>query len=222
MKNIVSLVVGLFITISSFAQITEGKVNYSLDFNSSDPQVQAQFAMLKGSTMAMYFSPEFSRSEMNMGMFAQITTVVDIEGKESLILMSGMMGKKATKIPTTDTEEGEDKVEVEVEVEKTKETKKIAGYKCTKYIITTEDGNLLNMWATEDLVASKEGIKFMNDKVSGFPLQFEINTQGMTMIFSATAVEKDLKAYNKKDLFIKDIPADYELIDPADWKGMGI
>ncbi len=216
MKNIVSLFIGLAITVSSFAQLTEGKITYSLDFSSPDPQMQAQFTMLKGSTMAMYFSPEFTRTEMNMGMFVQTSTVVDIKGQEATMLMSGMPGKKATKMSTKPKEEEK----AEVEVEKTKETKKIAGYKCTKFIITTEEGALLNMWVTEELVASKEGNRFLSDKITGVPLEFEIAAEGMTMTFTATAVEKTLKAYNKKDIFSMEIPSDYELINPEDWKGM--
>lgn len=219
MKKIFSLLTVLLITACSFAQINEGKVKYNLEFNSPDPAMQAQFAMLKGSTMQMYFSPEFNRVEMNMGMFVQSATIVDIKGKQSVMTMDGMMGKKATKMSTenTETEETPD-----VEVEKTTESKKVAGYKCTKYIITTEDGSVVNMWVTNELVSSKEGMQFVDDKIQGFPLEFEVAAEGMTMVFSAIEVEKGLKKYNKKDIFNMSIPEGYEVINAEDWKGMGM
>lgn len=221
MKKIIFLLTGLLLTINAFAQVTEGKIKFNLEFNSSDPQMQAQFAMLKGSTMTMYFSPEFNRTEMNMGMFVQTTTVVDVKTKETMMLMGGMMGKKATKMTADPDAAKEDTAVPDIEIEKTKETKKIAGYKCTKYIITTEDGNVVNVWTTEELAASKEGMQFVNDKIEGFPLEFEVAAEGMTMVFSAVEVEKGLKNVNKKELFSMEIPSDYEVISPEDWKGMG-
>lgn len=221
MKKIVSLLTVLLMAVSSFAQATEGKIKYNLEFNSSDPQVQAQLAMLKGSTMTMYFSPEFNRTEMNMGMFVQSTTVVDIKSKETMMAMSGMMGKKATKI-SVDDKDADEEEEPELDVEKTNETKKIAGYKCVKYVITTEEGGVVNMWVTNELVGSKEGMRFVNDKIEGFPLEFEVAAEGMVMVFSATEVEKGLKKYNKKELFDLTIPEGYEVINAEDWKGMGM
>lgn len=218
MKKIFSLLTGLLLTVGSFAQITEGKIKFNLEFNSPDPAMQAQFAMLKGSTMLMYFSPEFNRTEMNMGMFVQTTTVADIKSQETLMLMGGMMGKKATKMNTKEAEGNET---AELDVEQTTETKKIAGYKCTKYIVTTEEGDVVNIWTTEELSASKEGLKFVDKKIQGFPLEFEVAAEGMTMVFSATEVEKGLKKYNKKELFSMEIPSDYEVISLDDWQGMG-
>lgn len=217
MKKIFSLTTGLLIAISSFSQLNEGKIKYNLAFSSSDPQMQAQFAMLQGSTMTMYFSPEFNRTELNMGMFMKNTTVVDIKAKETLTLMSGMVGNKAVKISEADIKSEE----ADVEFEKTNDTKKIAGYKCTKYILTTEDGSVVNYWVTDELTASKEGVKYMNDKIQGFPLEFEMSAQGMIMSFSATEVEKGLKKHNKKELFDLKIPEGYEVITPDDLNNMG-
>jgi hypothetical protein len=218
MKKMLSLIAGIIITATSFAQITEGKVTYSVDFKTSDPAVEAQLSMLKGSTSATYFSPDFTRTEMNMGMFVQNQTIIDVKNKQTLMMMSGMMGKKASLMPFKENKEEE----FEVTVEKTSETKKIAGYKCTKFIVTTEEGAALNIWTTEELVASKDGMKMMNNKISGFPLQFEVDAQQMMLVFTATDVEKNLKKYNKKDLFNMEIPADYEKIAPEDWKGIGM
>lgn len=217
MKKIISIATVLLIAIGTFAQTNEGRVKYNIDFNSSDPQMQAQFAMLKGSTLNMFFTPEFNRVEMNMGMFMTNKTIVDIAKKETVVIMDGMMGKKAIKT-TAETTPEEPAFEGEVEV--TTETKKIAGYKCVKTIITLEDGSVVNYWTTEELTASTEGNRFANKKVKGFPLEFEVAAQGMTMTFTAIEVEKGLKKYNKKDLFTTEIPAGYEIMTEEELQRM--
>lgn len=224
MKKIISfLVVALVFTANGFTQISEGKVKYNIEFSSSDPAMQAQFAMLKGSTLTMIFSPEFNRTEGNMGMFMQSTSIVDIKTKESLMLLSGMIGKKAVKLTAEDVAAAEgEKEDDNVEIEKTNDTKKIAGYKCIKYILTTEDGAVMNYWVTDELKGSKAGVQYLNEKVDGFPLEFEFSTQGMVMTFTATEVVKSLKGENKKTLFSMDIPEGFEIISPDDLKNMGM
>src|SRR5690606_30116236 len=129
-------------------------------------------------------------------------------------------GKKAMKIDnvTVPDEDGEE--EADIQIEKTNDTKKIAGYKCTKYILTSEDGTA-NYWVTTELDINKEGVKYMNSKVEGFPLEFEMSQQGMVMTFTATEVLKSLKGINKKEIFSMEIPEGYELMSEDDLKKMG-
>lgn len=224
MKKIISfLIVAVAFTANTFAQISEGKVKYNIEFSSSDPAMQAQFAMLKGSTLTMIFSPEFNRTEGNMGMFMQSTSIVDLKTKESLTLLSGMIGKKAVKVTAEDVAaESKEEGDNSVEIEKTNDTKKIAGYKCTKYVLTTEEGAVMNYWMTDELKGSKAGVQYLNDKVEGFPLEFEFSTQGMVMTFSATEVVKNLKGLNKKELFSMEIPEGFETISPEELQNMGM
>lgn len=219
MKKILSVITGLLIAITSFSQVNEGRVKYNIDFSSSDPQMQAQFAMLKGSTLSMFFSQEFNRVEMNMGMFVNSKTIVDIANKETLVVMDGMMGKKAAKIKNE--EAAAEDTEFKGEVETTTETKKIAGYKCVKSTMTLEDGSVVNYWLTDELTASTEGNRFVSKEIKGFPLEFEVSAQGMVMTFSAIEVEKGLKKHNKKELFNTAIPEGYEVISADDLKNMG-
>lgn len=220
MKKLLAIFAIILVSSASFAQVTEGKIKYKLDFSSSDPSMQAQFAMLSGSTMTMYFSPDFSRTEMNMGMFMNTITILDLKKKNGVTLMDGMMGKKGMKMDKIDnpldTPESE-----EVDFEKTNDKKKVAGYNCTKYIMTTEDG-LVNYWVTDEITASTTGVKYINEKIKGFPLEFEMNTNGFTMKFIATEVTEKLKGENKKTLFSTEIPEGYEIVTEDDLKKMGM
>ncbi|HLU86657.1 MAG TPA: DUF4412 domain-containing protein [Taishania sp.] len=220
MKKLLSVIAGILFIANSFAQINEGKIKYNVSFSSSDPAMQAQLSMLNGTSMTMHFSADFNRVEMNMGMFMTTKTIIDNKTKAGITLMDGMMGKKAMKIDnvTVPDEDGEE--EADIQIEKTNDTKKIAGYKCTKYILTSEDGTA-NYWVTTELDINKEGVKYMNSKVEGFPLEFEMSQQGMVMTFTATEVLKSLKGINKKEIFSMEIPEGYELMSEDDLKKMG-
>ncbi|HNS41839.1 MAG TPA: DUF4412 domain-containing protein [Taishania sp.] len=220
MKKLLTLFLGLTVAVGSFAQTTEGVVKYTTEFKSSDPQIQSQLAMLNGSTMTTYFTPEFTRVESNMGMFMKTSTIIDLKSKQSLMLMDGMGSKKAikTNLDELDKEDGE---EAKVEVEKTSKTKKIAGYKCTQYILTTEDGTTMNYWTTTELSGSKAGNKFMNEKVEGYPLEFELANNGVVMKFTATEVAKGIKE-DKAKLFNMDIPEGFQEASMDDLKNMGM
>lgn len=220
MKKLLAILAIILLTNATFAQVTEGKIKYKLDFTSSDPSMQAQLAMFSGSTMTIYFSPEFSRTEMNMGMFINTTMIFDLSKKKGVTLVDGMMGKKGIKMDNIDNlSDNPDAAEVEFET--TNEKKKIAGYNCTKLIMTTEDG-VINYWVTEDIAASTKGIKYINSKVTGVPLEFELNTNGFTMKFIAVEVTEKLKGENKKTLFSTDIPEGYEIVTEEDLKKLGM
>lgn len=221
MKKLFSLFIGLTIVASSYAQLTEGVVKYTTEFSSTDPQIQSQLAMLNGSSSTTYFTPDFSRVESAMGMFMTTTVVINLKTKESLMLLDGMGSKKAVKMNMDDLNDDEDGEEPKVEIEKTNKTKKIAGYKCTQYILTTEDGTVMNYWTTTELSASKAGNKFMNDKVEGFPLLYEMNTNGVVMKFTATEVTKSITG-DKAVLFSTAIPEGFTEASLEDLKGMGM
>lgn len=223
MKKLLTLFLGLTVAVGSFAQTTEGVVKYTTEFKSSDPQIQSQLAMLNGSTMTTYFTPEFTRVESNMGMFMKTSTIIDLKSKQSLMLMDRMGTKKAIKSSLDELDKlgGEEEEEAKVEVEKTSKTKKIAGYKCTQYILTTEDGTTMNYWTTTELSGSKAGNKFMNEKVEGYPLEFELANQGIIMKFTATEVTKGIKE-DKAKLFDMAIPEGFQEASMDDLKNMGM
>ncbi len=79
-----------------------------------------------------------------------MSTVVDNETEEILILMGGMIGEKAVLTNSEEMEADQEEVE-EPTVTLTKEKKEIAGYKCKKAIITDADGNEMEYWYTEDI-----------------------------------------------------------------------
>lgn len=221
MKSIFLTFLAVAISAFSFAQINEGSVTFSIDLSSDDPQMQSQFAMFQGSNMKMYFTPKNSRVDLSFGMMMNIITKTDIVANEAILLMSGMVGDKAVKMSEEDMKKSEGDTP-NVDVEKTTETKDILGYKCNKYIITTDEGVVMSYWTTNEITAVKKNNKYMYESVDGFPMEFETENGGVKMVFKATEVAKSLKGTNTKELFDMTIPEKYELMTAEQLEGMGM
>jgi GLPGLI family protein len=177
--------------------------------------------MMQGSTLDIYFKEKMTRAEMKMGSMMNITTISDEKSGEILMLMSGMIGKKAI---STSTEELQGETEVEkptYEVELVDETKEIAGYSCKKAILTDEDGNENIFWYTEEIEVSKKGQSYLNENVPGYPMQYEINNNGFVMGMTVTEIKEELSKAELK-LFNMDIPDGYAEMTMEELQQMGM
>ena len=218
-KFIQYLIIAVALPMSAVAQLSEGHLSYKLNFTSSDPQMSQMTGMLDGSTMDVYFKGQAARSEMKMGTIMTVTTIATEANDNILMLMDGMVGKKAILQSMEEMNEQEEE-QPDYEVEITDETKKILDYTCQKAIFTDEEGNEMTMWFTKDIVINKKGQRYMSEKIEGVPLEFEMKQNGMTMKFTATQVEDKLTA--KNDYFNQEVPAGYELMDKEALKKMGM
>lgn len=221
MKKII-LTFALFIGIifTSFSQLTEGHVTYKVDVATDNPELQMSAGMLQGSTMEMHFKENATRAELKMGAMMTVVTISDALSGDVLMLMSGMMGKNAIKTTTSDI----DKVNAEkptYEVTLVDETKTIQEYTCKKAVLTDADGNETIFWYTEDIAISKKGQSSMNELVPGFPMEYEINNQGLKMTFTVTELEKKLDK-KSNELFDLTIPEGYKTLTAEELKAMGM
>ncbi|HIP31479.1 MAG TPA: hypothetical protein EYG86_01815 [Crocinitomicaceae bacterium] len=201
------------------AQSNEGHIKYAIEMSSDNPEMQMQLAMMNGSTMEIYFQDKNSSSTMRMGSMMTINTITSESG-DVLMLMGGMMGKKAIKT-TVDEMKGDEKVEEveDIDVQFVKGSKTVAGYKCKKAIIETEEGDEVVFWYTEELKMGTDAQGNLNGKIPGVALAFETNNNGMIMSFEATEVENKIK---DKSVFSLDIPEGYEEMTYEQLKGMGM
>jgi GLPGLI family protein len=218
MKNLFIALLTL-VTFSLKAQLTEGRVAYKIDCVSDNPDMQMAVAMLQGSTMEIYFNQGLTRSEMKMGTMMNISTLTNEKTGDFLMLMSGMVGKNA--ILTTIDEMNKEKAETpEMEVTLVDETKTIMGYVCKKAIMTSEDGSESVFWYTEEIKVASKGQSYLNEKVPGFPLEYDINNAGFKMVLTVTEIEQKIKKAG--DLFDFKIPEGYKLMTLEQLKSMGM
>ena len=218
MKNILTVVALLFISISSFSQIKEGHVKFKIDIESNNPEMQMQVAMLQNSKLDLFFNNKTTRSEFAMGTIMTMITVANAETDQLLMLMSGMVGKQAIK--TTITEINKKKPEDAINVKLVDETKTILGFKCNKALITDAEGNESFFWYTSEIEVDKKGQSMFSEKIPGFALEYEMSQQGLKMTMAAVEVDKKLDK-KQKELFDLVIPTDYKEITLEDLNSMG-
>lgn len=224
MKNLfLTLVISCISITAVFAQLNEGHIAYKIDASSDTPEMQMAIGMLQGSTLNIFFKEKKTRSEMKMGSMMTVTTITDETSEDMLMLMSGMMGNNAIKSKLTDlqNEDGEEAELPEFEVTLVDESKVIEGYNCKKAIVTSEDGIASVFWYTQDIVVASKGQNYLNSKVPGFPMQFEINNRGLKMTLTVTKVEQKLDKKKATELFNMTIPEGYTEMSQDDLKMMG-
>ena len=86
----------IFVFLGSQGQITEGQVSYDIEVSGAEGDSTAQMAanFLSGSKMKITFSDALTRTDMQMGAFMNMSTLVN-EEEDVLMLMNAMGSKTA-------------------------------------------------------------------------------------------------------------------------------
>lgn len=216
-----ALVVGYLTTVD--AQLFKKKKtteNLSVNYKMTG---QGQAAMLNGSTMKLIFKKDKSRTELNMmnGMFL-LNVVMDGAKKNGLMTLQMMGQNKYAEMDETlmKEKELEQRNKKPTKVEYLKEYKEIAGYKCEKVKITVDGiGAPILMYITPKIKATAQTqLPIDINAIKGFPLEWSISMQGVTVVMQATDVSKELV---DDALFNMTVPEGYEKMDIKDMKGLG-
>ncbi len=209
MKHIFTLFAVLTLGFAASAQETEGYLQYSIDVQAVDTSLKAkqQAGLLRNSKMEIFFTQNFSRVDFEMGRLYKLSAVVDLSTNTTLSLMSGAIGKFATRTLTVDTTNTEPKPESSVELIDDK--KVILGYNCKKAIITI-NGMESVYWYTNEVDIDISGQQISNSLIPGFPLEFYTVAEGVMMHFTASNIEFELE--NKEALFYTEVPAGYVIM----------
>ncbi len=217
----------MLMALSTSAQLTSGKVEYSFKLESDDEQMAMALAMMGNSTMTIEFDGANSRTTTDMGGMSKNVVIVDGSKEESLMLLEvPMMGmKKAIKIGEEDKkdETGEEDVP---EITLSDKTKEIAGYQCKLAIVEMEDeeGNVQEMeiWYTDEISPDKFKSQYTAAGINGFMMSVKMEAEtpqgAMTTFIEATKVSKEKP---DADRFSLKIPDGYEEGTMEDLKGMG-
>jgi GLPGLI family protein len=182
----------------------EGKVVYDLSFPGLE--IDATQAAMLPKESVVYIKQGRSRTEMSMGMGMSTTVLSDPKTKTATLLYDMMGTKMAMK--TTEEDRKKEQQQPEPTVTVTNETKDIAGYKCKKAEVKLNDAENTSMivyyspdLATKDINWYQGPMKV----VDGFPMEYEMKQQGLTMRFSAKTVSKE-----NVDEAKFTVPADYK------------
>lgn len=212
MKKIVLLVALAFsISLSAQEKITEGKITSKQTMSSDNEQVQAQFDMVGKTETTTFFKDGSSRVEVSNSLTGNVTTVMNVEKDELLMVMDN---PQLGKIYSLQKNVSDNENLKGVTVKKGDQTKTVLGYNCTQYIITIDNENTqleMEVFTTEKLPITSNEVKRFGAEVKGFPLYTTItmNQMGVGMLIT-TEVTKIEKQKVSSDLFDTTPPEGYK------------
>lgn len=221
MKTLILTLACAFFSVGTlFSQIKEGHISYSIELTSDNADMQLAIGMMQGSTLEVFFKDQTTRAEMNMGTLIKVTTISDDNSGDVLMLMNGIVGQKAIK--TTAEELNEQLHEKPVyKITLVEESKLIMDYECKKAILTDEDGQENIFWYNQDIQVAKKGQQYLYEDIPGFPMQYEINNNGLKMVMTVTTLKTQLDN-NTTTLFEMNIPEGFKELSVAQVKTLGM
>ena len=213
MKNALCIFFLWVFALGAKAQIQNFSVLYKLevDQKTDSPVLKA---MMMGAEIEFFFLHKASRMEMRANGMKMIT-LRDEEKGQGLMLME-MMGNKLAS-PMKGDEVYEDLPKAgDYRVEATKETKSIAGYTCTKYLLHKTNGETSEMWTTPAFMP-KGKTQYSFQGLIGLPLELTTTENGTRVKLVAHKIDVQRPLSKWFDL---EIPEGYQELTRAQLKAM--
>jgi GLPGLI family protein len=169
----------------------EGIITYKISFPGADIPAEAVSMMPKVATVMV--KGNMIKSTLVMGMGKQIS-ISNGEDKTVVNLIEAMGQKFAIESTPEEIEKELSKYETTIEI--TEETKKIAGLECIKAIVhakNTKTGKINDITAyytTKYKIGEIYKGKAMFNGIPGIMMQYEIDANGMKMVFTASNIKK--------------------------------
>lgn len=204
-----------FIFSGTFAQkIQEGSVEFTITYPELKDKTKEDLELLP-SSMVVYFKPGKFRLELHtiVGTTVIITDVL----KQESYMLAEMMGKKIAMVSTGEENqklEKENNLKYPSNLSLGYKTKKIAGYKCRQFNVTSEHEkgtHRFEGYFTDELPDFASTISSLLYKdIKGFIMEYETNSDGLIMHFKATKViPKSIS-----DIWFE-VPPDYQITRQA-------
>ncbi len=205
-KTILSILSFCLFLSMGFSQkeFSEGYIKMEITDVITDSQEAAQFVeMMKGTETEIIFNQEQSISNVNMmGGMMEMKIVINNEDQHMNMFFNAM----GNKMQIESTKEERDKMQEEqgqavdpdsfiLEWDENV-TKDILGHECTKLTVKSKedpeaDGMVL--FVAKNIKASNKLIQGMEHfDIQGFPLEYQINAQGMKMVTTAVELKHEV------------------------------
>lgn len=194
-------------------KLSEGKVVFEISY--PDVELDQQTMAMLPDESTFYFKHEKSRVEIKMAMGSTVV-ISDAKTETSTTLMDYMGNKMAINMTKEDVEK-EKKSKTPPTVKMTNETKKIAGYLCTKALIIPEDtteNSPYEVWFTKE-IEGKNSFRSSIEGIDGFLMEFKTRQNNLTMKMTCRSVESQ-----KVDDALFVIPTGYKPVTMEDLKNM--
>ncbi len=207
MKFIQTLVIAcLLFTGALTAQDEMSEMHIQMEISSiesSNPEMAAQFEMMKGTEYAIYHKDGKSLTDMSlMGGMIGIKNLVDADGGMNMFFdaMGNKMHIESTKmeLDKMKAENPNPLADLNIEYDKS-DTKSIAGYECYKMKATSKDPDAgdfaIDAYITEEIDIKASVIQGVDlSEFAGFPLEINVDMGIATMGFTTTELKDEVPA----------------------------
>ncbi|MDL2262702.1 DUF4412 domain-containing protein [Bacteroidales bacterium OttesenSCG-928-I21] len=213
-KFLFLFLVAISISIVSFAQKGEasftGTIKYDVTILSEmDAMTKAQMP----TELTFTYGENKVRMDQVSPMAGSTALIYDYTNKKLMILLDLMGQLYAITNDLPDDTESEENVEKPA-IKFVDEAKTIAGYKCKKAEISSKDGDVVEVFYTEEIPTSK-GLANNFDGINGTLMEFTFSESGIEMNYKVKEVKKGkVKAHLFK------VPSDYTTITAEEFGKM--
>lgn len=186
----------------------EGKIKWDVEYTLTEDQKTMESYLPK----SIDYTVKDKNMKMDMLMMGMQTSVIMKSATKEYFTLMNMMGQKmAMKMTEADLKIVKHDSS-KVIIEKVSETKTIAGYVCSKALVTDDKGVKSTIWYTTKLPMVYDP-QYSHMKVGGLILGFDTVTDGMKVSMIAVSVSKETILNT-----VFDIPEGYQLVDKSGLK----
>ncbi|MES2678726.1 MAG: hypothetical protein V4635_02525 [Bacteroidota bacterium] len=178
-----------------FSVVAFGQENYTIKMNMKIEGLPAEYAAYGEQETVTHIKGEKNKLEVTSMMGSHITS---FDGKMYTVLIDQMGNKMGYTATKEEMDASNNKSEAKPKIEYTAEKKMIAGFECTKAIVTSVDKDKkedkITVWITDKIKsdAKKRGKGMVNlGDLKGYPLEMQMKKmeQGTEMKITIAATE---------------------------------
>lgn len=186
----------LLMGIRSVAQkaIAEATFTYSINIQSAGAAADNP---LQGAASTVYIKGAFSRIDVSSNLGNE-KTIHDAKVGTAVILKE-YSGQKLMITLTKENWLEKNKRSEGISFTDQAEKKEIMGYQCTKATATLNDGAVLTVYYTKDIVAQNKEYNPLFKNLDGIPMQYEVESGKMKFIYTMVKIDLSSLPQNRFD-----------------------
>lgn len=187
----------LLLTAAGQKKVSELTLVYDASISSGSKEPKMADA-LDGATTTVYLKGPMSRTEMVSALFSS-TTIHDSKAGTAVVLRE-VSGQKILIRMTADNWTEKNKRYNGMTFTDTKETKTIAGYRCTKAEAQLADGTTFSVYYTSEIIPENKDYDSQFKNLNGLPLEYELVQGKLTIKYTVSKINLNPVPASKFDI----------------------
>lgn len=197
MKNktvLLTLTLSILTTLA-FAQkvISEGTLSYDISIQNGAEKNQ----VLNNASFVIYLKGALSRTDMVSNLGSE-KTIYDAKAGTAVILKE-YSGQKLMITLTKENWTEKNKNAQGVNFVDQNEKKQILNYQCSKAVAKLNDGAVLTVFYTKELIAQNKDYEPLFKNLGGLPLQYEVQSDKLKFIYTVSKIDQAIVSQAKFD-----------------------